>query len=294
MHSSIHHQLDLDLFGGRDRLPRRPYCTDDLAAGLRIRSLEQALTQPYIQINPPHLRVWTIHDCDYPGAAIAWEDAMLPPPSWAAVNRANRHAHLVWGLSAPVLVDSLHARDGAMRYLAAVEACMRERLNADIGYSGLITKNPLHPLWYTLRGPRMGYELGELAEWLPDLRRYRPRRGTDAEQVGLGRNVTVFDRTRRWAYRTIREYWGGGLSAWNAFLGAIYDYALDRNADFYYPLSEREVWHIARSIAKWVWRHFTPSSYAQYVAATHTSEVQRRRRLKTATKELEQWLLNTR
>lgn len=274
---TVAHQLDLDLFGGRGRLPRRPYCTDDLSAGLRIRSLEQALTQPYIQINPPHLRVWSIHDCDYRGAALAWEDADLPPPSWTTVNRANGHAHLVWGLAAPVLVDSLHAREGAMRYLAAVEACMRERLHADAGYSGLITKNPVHPLWYTLRGPIMGYELGELAEWLPELDKYRPKRGR-VEEVGLGRNVTVFDRTRPWAYSTIREYWGGGLSAWNAYLSAVYDRALDYN-DFYYPLTEREVWHIARSIARWVWRNFTPSTFAVYVAATHTSDRQRARRL---------------
>lgn len=149
----------IDLFDA-SRWPRRPYCTDDLAAGLRIRSLKQALTKPYIQANPPHLRVWSIYDIDRPGGGLAWEAANLPPPAWSSVNRENAHAHLVYGITAPVLVDGLGARDAPLRYLCAVESMMRERLQADPGYSGLITKNPAHPLWRTLRGPRLAYDLG--------------------------------------------------------------------------------------------------------------------------------------
>ncbi|MGC8509042.1 MAG: replication initiation protein, partial [Thiomonas sp.] len=166
------HQLDLGLFGSSERLPRRPYCADDLCAGLRVRSLEQALTKPYLQINPPHLRVWSIYDVDRPAAVLAWEDAGLPPPAWAAENRQNGHAHLVWGLTAPVLLQGEGVHDKPMRYLAAVESLLREKLQADSGYSGLITKNPTHPFWRLLQGPpaaRQGYELGYLAEYLPGL-----------------------------------------------------------------------------------------------------------------------------
>jgi hypothetical protein len=283
-------QQQLELFNS-SRWPKRPYCTDDLSKGLRIRSLAQALTKPYIQANPPHLRVWLIFDCDYPGAAIAWENAGLPPPSWAAANRVNAHAHLVWGLSAPVLVDSLTAREAPMRYLCAVESCMREKLQADQGYSGLITKNPAHPLWRTLRGPRITYELGELAEWLPNLEKFKSRK---PEAVGLGRNVILFDRTRNWAYRAIRSYWGGGLQGWNAWLSATNTRALIYNGDFANPLDEREVWHVARSVAKWVWRNFTPDSFAELVKRTHTSELQRKRRTKKETMELERWLQSIR
>ena len=53
----------------------------------------------------------------------------------------------------PVLMDGLGARDAPMRYLCAVESMMRERLQADVGFNGLLTKNPIHPLWRTLRGP---------------------------------------------------------------------------------------------------------------------------------------------
>jgi len=187
----------LDLFE-TSRWPRKPYCSDDLEQGLCIRSLASAIKRPYIQANPPHLRVWSIFDVDRPGAAVLWEDQGLPPPSWAAVNRENGHAHLVWGLSVPVLVDSPDLRQAPMRYLCAVESAFRARLQADQGYSGLITKNPVHPLWKTLRGPQLGYELGDLADWV-DLPKHIPKR--KPEEVGLGRNVTVFDWLRLYAYR---------------------------------------------------------------------------------------------
>lgn len=244
------------------RWPRRPYCTNDLSAGLRIRSLRQALEHRYIQANPPHLRVWSIHDCDYEGAGIAWELAELPPPSWVAINRENAHAHLVYGLSAPVLVDHLSARDAPMRYLAAIESAMREVLRADAGYSGLITKNPKHPDWKLYRGPRLGYELSELAEsleWIGvDIRKHRPNTAKAAEQAGLGRNCCLFDRLRHWAYVAVRAYRAerkaGQIEAWNRWMSACNTRALEYNGDFRYPLDGREVWWVARSVAKWVWQ----------------------------------------
>lgn len=251
-------QAALDLWGGADRWPRRPYSTHDLEAGVRIRSLRAAITRPYIQANPPHLRVWSLYDIDRPGGALAWEQADLPPPAWAAANRANGHAHLAWGLSAPVLVDSLEARDAPMRYLAAIESCMRARLGGDHGYSGLITKNPMHPLWRVLRGPRLAYDLGELAEWLPEIARHRPRQGVSPERVGIGRNVAVFDGLRLWAYIEVRRWRdASGLQAWTAWAASVHARALIINADMLgeRALEAREVWHIAKSVAKWVWRN---------------------------------------
>lgn len=254
-----------DLFEDIGRWPRRPYCSDDPETGVRIRGLLNALTKPYIQANPPHLRVWALFDIDRPLAALAWEHADLPPPTWTAINRENGHAHSAWGLDVPVLVDGLGARDAPMRYLCAVESMMRERLQADVGFNGLLTKNPIHPLWRTLRGPRLAYGLGELAEHLPGLEKHRPKRRAP-EQIGLGRNVGLFDRLRHWAYPGIRPYWGGGLQAWNAWLSQCNTKALVYNGDFLYPLHGREVWHIARSVAKWTWRNTTPEGFSAWQA----------------------------
>ena len=254
-----------DLFA-TDRWPRRPYCTDDLSTGLRIRSLLQALSKPYVQVNPPKMRVWALFDVDRPQAAMSWQDANLPPPSWVTVNRENGHAHLAYGLSAPVLVEGMEARQAPMRYLAAVESMMRAALDADQGFGGLITKNPVHPLWRTLRGPTMGDELSGLADWLPGLSKHMPRRKQHV-QVGLQRNVTLFDHTRHWAYRQIRKYWGGGLNGWNLWMAACNGHALGRNGDFMTPLDPRECWWIAKSVAKWTWAHTTQQGFSQWQAA---------------------------
>lgn len=250
----------LELFDA-DRWPRKPYCTDDLEAGLRVRSLLHALKKPYIQANPPHLRVWSIFDIDRPGAALAWEDAGLPPPSWTAVNKENGHAHSVWGLRAPVLVEACRhvkgreMRTEPLRYLCAIESMFRIGLRADNGFSGLITKNPIHPLWRTLRGPRLAYDLSELGEYLPGLEQHFPKK--KVEQIGLGRNVTLFDELRQWAYKAVRQYQGeGGLTGWNAWMSAANSRALVYNGDFQTPLHFREVWHIAKSVAKWTWKRF--------------------------------------
>lgn len=254
-----------DLFATH-RWPRRPYCTDDLTRGLVIRSLQQAISKAYVQVNPPKLRVWALFDVDRPDAVASWDDAGLPAPSWVTQNRENGHAHLAYGLSAPVLVDGLEARQAPMRYLCAVESLMRAKLRADEGFGGLITKNPAHPLWRTLRGPTQGYELSELAEYLPGLEKHVPRRGR-VENVGLGRNVTLFDHTRQWAYRGIRDYWGGGLDGWNRWMAACNGYALGRNGDFPTPLDPREVWWIARSVSKWTWRNFSAQGFAAWQAS---------------------------
>ncbi len=245
------------------RWPRRPYCTDDLSRGLAVRSLRQALARQYIQANPPHLRCWSIYDCDYEGAAGAWLD-VLPIPTWIARNRLNDHAHLVWGLSAPVLVDGAGLHDGPVRYLAAVEGGIRAAIRGDPGYSGLITKNPRHPVWDTRTSGAL-YELSKLADYV-DLRRHLPKRGTQAGEIGLGRNCTLFDRLRVWAYPAIRLYRGAGRAApgaWCAWQNECYDRALSFNGEFTRPLALNEARHVARSVGKWVWQR-DPAALAAF------------------------------
>lgn len=248
---SVEQQQHLDLFADSSRWPRKPYCSDNKGAH-NIRTLRSAIKRPYIQANPPHLRVWSIFDVDRQGAALAWEDANLPPPAWAAVDRETTRGHLVWGLSVPVLVDSPDMRQAPMRYLCAVEAAFRAKLEADTGFSGLMTKNPAHPLWRVLRGPQQAYELADLAEWV-DLPKHLPKK--KPEEIGLGRNVTVFEWLRQYAYRNIRHYKGDvrNYVLWQSHLNSR---ALERNGEFKHPLQGNEVWHIAKSVSKWTWRTF--------------------------------------
>lgn len=268
----MYHQPDLFL---QDRLPRKPYCTDDLATGIYPRSYAQAIKRRYIQANPPHLRVFLLFDLDYAGAALAWEDNGLPMPAWAAINRENKHAHLAYALSAPVLTADYGGRQAALRYLAAVEAAYRAKLDGDDGFSGLITKNPVHPFWALLRGVPdavRGYDLEYLADFV-DLAKFKPYVGrSNLEAVGLGRNCTVFNIASRWAYKNVLECKRQGvtLAGWRK---AVYERCAAINGDFPTPMLDKETMCIAKSISNWVWTRFTE----QGKSAWHSAQNKRRK-----------------
>lgn len=63
-----------------DHAPHRPYCCDDFALNAP-RSLDVALQKRYIQLNPPGWLSFIICDIDRAGAAQAWKEAKLPPPT---------------------------------------------------------------------------------------------------------------------------------------------------------------------------------------------------------------------
>ncbi len=94
------------------------------------------------------------------------------------------------------------------------------------------------------------YDLEDLAEYI-DLRKYQTKKKPD--EVGLGRNVSLFDKLRKWAYVAVRKYRGSerNFVLWSA---ETYGKALEYNGDFVQPLLERECYHIAKSVAKWTWR----------------------------------------
>lgn len=264
----------------RDRLPLRPYCSDDPQTyGLQVRPSALALTKKLIQPNSPDKVSWLIFDIDKAGGAFAWQDAGLPAPTISISNPENGRAHLYYGLKAPVC-RSFAGRSGPLHYLAAVESAYKDELGADLGYAGLLAKNPFHPHWRTTWHPRL-YELGELAEYV-DLGK---RRARPLEIAGLGRNCTLFEGLRDWAYRAVLEHKRnrGSEDRWSE---VVRDQAEQLNV-FATPLTSSEVKCIAKSVARWTWREFSLDRF---------SEIQRARgklggRPRTTTKDGEPWVL---
>ena len=250
-------RAQLDLF--RERLPRKPYHTDEFTTGLSIADVSRALGARYIQPNGPTHRHWLVFDVDHAAATLSWDDVGAPAPNITVTNRANGHAHLIYGLETPIRT----APDGKvapLRYAAAIEAALREKLGADLGYSGLICKNPLHTHWLVQVWEPASYDLSWLADYL-DLSPYNGRKQLLA--YGLGRNCTLFEKTRQWAYKAIRQGWPG----YEAWLSAVIDRAIGYNVQFEPPLPANEVRHIAKSIAKWTHRNLTPAGFSAVQAA---------------------------
>lgn len=229
-----------------EKLPHKPYCSDDLGHGVIIRPKKTAIQKPYIQHNPPCLITSLVFDIDRSDAYFAWSDANLPQPTWIAKNPKNRHAHIGYMLATPVCTTH-RARQNVIEYLAKIEQAYSLALGADRGYSGLITKNPCHGAWENHIFGVEPYELNYLADFV-ELQELK----TDLKEVsGLGRNCMMFDTVRKWAYKAIREHRGSTFDVW---LGEVLKMAINANGAFIEPLPYSEVKATAKSIARYCWK----------------------------------------
>lgn len=241
--------------------PRRPLATDDLRVGCWRVGRPEALAKRYLEHSPSALLSMLVVDCDHPDTVMR---ALEMPrghamPSWIAESPSGR-GHVGWILKTPVLrTDSARAKP--LRYAAKVEEGLRRSLGGDIGYAGLLTKNPLHEHWSTMWGTDHLYDLRELADSLGELMpRSLPRK--TAEASGLGRNCALFNRVRMWAYRARLRYDERAL--WEEVAHA---YALAVNAEFAVPLPDAEVGYVSRSVARWVWRNFSHEQFSAIQSA---------------------------
>ena len=228
-----------------DRLPKKPYCTDELGY-LIIRPKATAIKERYLQLNPPCYTSFLIFDIDRQGASLAWYDENLPPPTFTTQNPENGHAHLAYALKTAVCTTD-HARQKPIEYLAKIQAGITRKLGADVGYSGLITKNPLHSDWRTHVWRTEAYELGELADYVELVPLSKKER-----ELGLGRNCALFDTVRIWAYTAVRDYRHARDGVWYE---TVLNYADNANTAFLEPLGFSEVRAIAKSIASYCLRN---------------------------------------
>ncbi|MCO5014613.1 primase alpha helix C-terminal domain-containing protein, partial [Escherichia coli] len=88
------------------------------------------------------------------------------------------------------------------------------------------------------------------------------RRSID-KHYGMGRNCHLFEMTRKWAYRAIRQGW----PAFSQWLDAVIQRVEMYNASLPVPLSPAECRAIGKSIAKYTYRKFSPEGFSAVQAA---------------------------
>ncbi len=243
------------------RLPHHPYCSDQLGS-TQIRCLSNAIKHRYIQPNDPVRRWLFVYDVDREGAAYAW-DNIVAEPNFSVINRVNGHAHLFYCLDTPVYLLG-KARIAPLKYATAVQAAYKKLLGADPSYQENLCKNPLHESWLVLNGPEWAYDLDELASFVPEKELRNAKRRKSTMQVGFGRNVSLFDAIRTWAYRCFNSTRWISFDAWHR---AVEAQAQERNGQFPVPLAWSEVKAIAKSVSRWVWGNFDPSTFSEIQAA---------------------------
>lgn len=238
-------------------LPLRPLASDDLRAGIYRQSRPSALTRRYIEANPHALSNLLVVDIDHEDALMRalWDRSPRKErPGWlpnaVIENPTNGHAHAVWALSEPV-TRTEYARRKPLALAAAVVEGLRRATGGDEGYSGLITKNPTHGSWDASWWTDELYTLGYLQARLEELGAMPApswKRTKRRNIVGLGRNCSIFETARTWAYREVRHHFGDP----NGFICAIYNQVHELNAEFPEPLRVSEANAIANSISTWI------------------------------------------
>ncbi|MDV7624094.1 replication initiation protein [Acinetobacter baumannii] len=255
-------QLSLALEQFTNNIPNKPYCSDDLNYGVRILPKQIALLKRYIQPNHPYYTHFFVFDLDYSTAYIDYFYSMIgvPTPNLIVENPENGHAHYVYQLKTPIY-NTDASKPKPIQYGNAVYNALRDVLNADVGYVGLIAKNPLNKQWraYTLRDKP--YSLNELASKLEIDWKEANKPIKQDEAIGLGRNCCVFHTVRKWAYVEIRKFRG---KTYNQWLDAVVAECSKVNNQFTLPMQYNEVKGISKSIARWVWKR-DPHCYAMFI-----------------------------
>ena len=235
-----------------DLAPNRPYCTDHMGM-LVIRGKDQAFKRRYVQYNPPAMCHWLILDLDHDDPFI-WLAEGLPSPNYVAVTPYKNTSHAAYAISSVCTSES--ARRHPIEYLAAIEEAYRERLQADVGFAGLITKNPLHSDWNVQFCHDHVFELSELAAKVELKKRYWTRkRANDDIHAGLGRNCALFHRTRFWAYDNVHHYRDVLKGQYNDWMNMTLEHC-DQFNSFNQNLPYSEVKSTAKSVGKWCWTKY--------------------------------------
>lgn len=226
-----------------ERMPNKPYCSNDLAQGLVIRPKALALKHKYIQHNPPSQVQALVVDIDHDQSFNAADENNVQLPSLMVLNPENGHGHAVYLLKTMVTI-SPDARMKPQQWLAGLERAYTRRLGGDIGYTGLISRNPL---LHRLMDSRRLYDMEQLDAPL-DFEDKAPYPKIEMEH-GTGRNVTMFDTVRIMAYAEVQNCISHDQ---------LHDYTTRQcdkiNSNFMQPLPLSEVRATAKSIAKWTWK----------------------------------------
>ena len=246
-------QPQLELFPSFiGNLPTKPYCTNDLATGLKIRPKNSAISFKYIQPNSPFYQHYFVLDLDYESALseILYSLDGIPMPNFVAETPNSGRLHAFFELKTPIYTTDA-SRQKPIMLANAIYLRLQQLFGADVGYSGLISKNPIHEQWRTYSLRKKPYTLTELSSKLDIDWQEAKKPPKQHEAIGLGRNCYIFHTARFWAYKAVREYRG---KTYNNWLQAVIDHCSKLNEGITEPMQYNEIKGIAKSISRYCWK----------------------------------------
>ncbi|WP_332961352.1 replication initiation protein, partial [Clostridioides difficile] len=206
----------------------------------------------YIQPNSPFYQHYFVLDLDYESAMseILYSLDGIPMPNFVAETPNSGRLHAFFELKTPIYTTDA-SRQKPIMLANAVYLRLQQLFGSDVGYSGLISKNPIHEQWRTYSLRKKPYTLTELSSKLDIDWQEAKKPPKQHEAIGLGRNCYIFHTARFWAYKAVREYRG---KAYNNWLQAVIDHCLKLNEGITEPMQYNEIRGIAKSISRYCWK----------------------------------------
>jgi hypothetical protein len=232
-----------------NNLPNKPYCTNDLTYGLKVRPKATAIKTKYIQPNHPDWLTCLVFDLDQ-NAYNTLEDIQAKPNIAVFNPISPDRGHFIYLLSQPINTGK-NGRYKPIKYASAIKSALAHQLKSDPYYTGLITKNPTHSEHLTYSINRHLWDLDHLADYL-DLSQKQPQRVISEES----RHCTMFDLLRFKAYAIVEQYRQSG--AFDLFTRTLTAYAEEKNHfDNLPPLPYSSIKATVKSVSKWTWSNYT-------------------------------------
>ena len=259
-------------------LPFKPYCVKEKGSRLTMSVRQKALHYPYIQFNTHFRKTFIILDLDYENALteIVYCRIGLPLPNFVVANFDNGKAHAYFKLKYPI-IDTRGLPEGSqeryevkygrksssndkpqksLNFYNHIKIELTEAFDADRGYAGLLSKNPVSPNWRTTHLRDEPYTLYELAQILKiPPKREDPRKElvkfSKEEAKEAGRNCYVFYTACEFAYLEVRKFRGKTYAQWQ---NTMIDHCLSINEGLTEPLDYNEIKNIAKSISRYCWK----------------------------------------
>jgi hypothetical protein len=246
----------------KEGLPKKPFCADGpTVQNMVINTREKAIQFAHIQPNHPYYTNCFVFDLDYP-VIPEFEYSMFgfPMPNIITENPKNGHAHAIYQLETPIFKTDA-SRPKPIAYGNAIQNVLKQVLNADEAYPGVLTKNPFSDQWRVYTPREKPYSLHELASLLELNERDTKKRIKPQDAKELGRNCCMFEEVRHWAYVEVRKYRRTGYRGWT---NAVLNQCVEINKQFSIPMKLSEVRSIAKSIANYCQRK-DPYHYQEFI-----------------------------
>ena len=197
-----------------------------------------------IQINSKDYINVLAFDCDHEDV-LEFSDFNLPMPTITTINKDNGKHHHLYYLHNPIPLFC--ASQETTDYFIDLYDGMSVLLNADINYTGLISKNYINHNKFRVYGSLEKYNLSDFKEFTQNKNKIFHKYNLLEKQTYTSRHMKLFDSVRYYGYSVAKK-----SKSYNDLYLLVLKYAQQVNDGFENPINVK---YIVKSISNFCWEN---------------------------------------